>query len=106
MKLKGSSSSEGEREEEEGERRREEGAIPYVLAVFSARELVYENVSTSPGFLPESLMLLAEKTGRVTEVGSCVCACQKGFATSNHFSTDSTGEGAQYYTSCQCEMLV
>lgn len=54
----------GEREEGMGE----DGGVPYVLAVFSARELVYETVSTRAGFLPESLMLLAQKTGRVTEV--------------------------------------
>ena len=46
----------------------EEGAIPYVVAVFSAQELVYESVTTRPGFLPESLMLLAEKIGKVTQV--------------------------------------
>ena len=50
----------------EGERRacvseNEEGTIPYVVAVFSAQELVYESVTTRPGFLPESLMILAEK---------------------------------------------
>ena len=66
------SSNEGERGREGGARR-EEGAVPYVLAVFSARELVYENVTTGPGFLPESLMLLAQKTGRITEVGLCTC---------------------------------
>ena len=48
----------------------EEGAVPYVVAVFSAQELVYESVTTRPGFLPESLMLLAEKIGKVTQVMS------------------------------------
>ena len=55
----------------EGDQREENGngnGVPYVMAVFSAQELAYENVSTRPGFLPESLMLLAEKTGKVTEV--------------------------------------
>ena len=46
----------------------EEGFVPYVVALFSARELAYENVTTRPGFLPESLMLLAEKIGKVTQV--------------------------------------
>ena len=50
------------------EQESEEGAIPYVVAVFSAQELVYESVTTRPGFLPESLMLLAEKIGKVTQV--------------------------------------
>ena len=44
-------------------------AIPYVVAVFSARELAYESVVTRPGFLSESLFLLAEKTGKVSQVG-------------------------------------
>ena len=46
----------------------EEGSVPYVVAVFSAHELAYENVMTRPGFLSESLVLLAEKTGKVTQV--------------------------------------
>ena len=46
----------------------EEGFVPYVVAVFSAQELAYENVTTRPGFLPESLMLLADKIGKATEV--------------------------------------
>ena len=65
--------SAGKEEVEEGREvggrgSREEGAVPYVLAMFSAQELVYESVSTRPGFLPESLMLLAEKSGKVTQV--------------------------------------
>ena len=47
----------------------EEGAIPYVVSVFSAQELAYENVTTRPGFLPESLILLAQKIGKVSQVG-------------------------------------
>ena len=52
------------------EQESEEGTIPYVVAdyvaVFSAQKLVYESVTTRPGFLPESLMLLAEKiTGKL-----------------------------------------
>ena len=46
----------------------DDGAVPYVVAVFSAQELVYENVTTRPGFLSDSLVLLAEKTGKVTQV--------------------------------------
>lgn len=52
-----------------------EGAIPYVVAVFSAQELAYESVTTRPGFLPESLMLLAEKIGKATQVYIHVHAC-------------------------------
>ena len=42
----------------------DEESIPYTVALFSARELYYENlVLTRPGFLAESLYLLAEKIG-------------------------------------------
>ena len=62
---------EREREEIGGREEMEDGtsAIPYVVAVFSARELAYESVVTRPGFLSESLFLLAEKTGKVSQVG-------------------------------------
>ena len=49
-------------------------SVPYVVAVFSAQELAYENVTTRPGFLPESLVLLAEKIGKVTQVW-CYSVC-------------------------------
>ena len=46
-------------------------SIPYTVALFSARELYYENlVLTRPGFLAESLYLLAEKIGTKSRV-SC-----------------------------------
>ena len=71
----GSVAQEGERsdsvhhsERRESDIKSEEGSVPYVVAVFSAQELAYENVTTRPGFLPESLMLLAEKIGKVTQV--------------------------------------
>jgi calpain-15 len=54
-------------ERRESDIKSEKGSVPYVVAVFSAQELAYENVTTRPGFLPESLMLLAEKIGKVTQ---------------------------------------
>ena len=49
----------------------DEESIPYTVALFSARELYYENhVLTRPGFLAESLYLLAEKCGTKSQV-SC-----------------------------------
>ena len=49
----------------------DEESIPYTVALFSARELYYENhVLTRPGFLAESLYLLAEKIGTKSKV-SC-----------------------------------
>ena len=44
------------------------GAIPYVMALFSAREVSYFHVHTRPGFLSESLFLLAERHGKTSEV--------------------------------------
>ena len=61
--------------EVEGQQNEEPGSVPYVVAVFSAQELAYENVTTRPGFLAESLMLLAEKIGKVTEVHVHVLMC-------------------------------
>lgn len=47
----------------------DEGSTPYTVALFSARELYYdEHVLTRPGFLAESLFLLAEKHGTKSEV--------------------------------------
>jgi len=46
----------------------DEGSTPYTVALFSARELYYdEHVLTRPGFLAESLFLLAEKHGTKSE---------------------------------------
>ena len=59
---------EKERERTSGQEEREDGAIPYVAAVFSAQELVYESIMTGPGFLAESLFLLAEKIGKASKV--------------------------------------
>lgn len=56
------------REKTSGQEESEDGAIPYVAAVFSAQEVVYENITTGPGFLAESLFLLAEKIGKVSKV--------------------------------------
>ena len=48
-----------------------EESIPYTVALFSARELYYENqVLTRPGFLAESLYHLADKCGTKSQV-SC-----------------------------------
>ena len=52
---------------------KEEGSVPYVVSLFSAREVHYhERVLTRPGFLAQSLFLLADEIGVKTEVsGTC-----------------------------------
>lgn len=51
----------------------EEGSIPYVVALFTAREVhYYDHVFTRPGFMAESIFLLAEKSGSKSQVRSPV----------------------------------
>lgn len=54
--------------EKRREKETESSAVPYVVSVFSEQKLAFTNVITSPGFLPESLFLLARKIGRVKQV--------------------------------------
>ena len=63
---------EKEREKTSVQMEREDGAVSYVVAVFSAQALAYNSILTGPGFLSESLFLLAEKTGRVSKVSTAV----------------------------------
>ena len=46
----------------------DEGSIPYVVALFCARNLDYDYVLTRPGFMAESLYVLAQSYGTVSEV--------------------------------------
>ncbi len=58
---------------EGGSRRREEGsAIPYVVALFSARNVTFNPVLTRPGFTTESLFILAQNNGTCSQVSSVV----------------------------------
>ncbi len=46
----------------------DKGAIPYVVALFSARNVIFYPVLTRPGFRAESLFILAQKDGAKSEV--------------------------------------
>ena len=61
-----------------------DGHVPYVLALFSAKVLEWqEQVPTKPGFMAESLFLLAKKEGVEKKV-----ICRKYCSCNSHMDRD------------------